>query len=57
MVGLLGRVKPRSMPHDGPKLMQSAENRWRAFNGLVCLPEVIDGVKFIDEVKQSKDAA
>jgi transposase-like protein len=33
------------------KLAQSAENSWRTLNGSVLLPEVIQGVRFIDGVK------
>jgi putative transposase len=33
------------------KLAQSAENSWRALNGSALLPEVIQGVRFIDGVR------
>ena len=33
------------------KLAQSAENSWRTLNGSALLPEVIQGVRFIDGVK------
>ncbi|MEO6923011.1 MAG: IS256 family transposase [Bryocella sp.] len=33
------------------KLTQSAENSWRTLNGSALLPEVIQGVRFIDGVK------
>jgi len=39
------------------KLMQSAQKRWRALNGSERLPEVIQGVPFIDGIKQPKAAA
>ncbi len=39
------------------KLMESASKHWRKLNGCSLLAEVIQGVKFIDGVKQTKDAA
>ena len=33
------------------KLMQSAQDSWRALNGSALLPEVIQGVRFIDGIK------
>ena len=39
------------------KLMQSAEKRWRAFNGSDMLPDVIQGTIFIDGIKQAQVAA
>jgi len=39
------------------KLMQSAEKRWRILNGSERLPDVIQGIPFIDGVKQPKAAA
>ena len=39
------------------KLMQSAEKRWRAFNGSDILPDVIQGTAFIDGIKQEQVAA
>lgn len=39
------------------KLMQSAEKKWRLLNGSSLLPDVIQGIKFIDGVKETKTAA
>ena len=39
------------------KLMQSAEKKWRALNGRELLPEVIQGITFIDGIKQEQVAA
>jgi transposase-like protein len=39
------------------KLMQSAQKRWRTFNGTETLPDVINGVQFIDGIKTSQVAA
>ena len=39
------------------KLMQSAEKKWRLLNGSSLLPDVIQGIKFIDGVKDTKEAA
>jgi putative transposase len=39
------------------KLMQSAEKRWRTLNGSERLPDVIQGIPFVDGVKQPKAAA
>ncbi len=37
------------------KLGQSAEKRWRKLRGFKLLADVIEGVKFIDGVKQTID--
>jgi putative transposase len=39
------------------KLMQSAQRRWRTLNGSEQLPDVIQGIPFVDGVKQPKAAA
>jgi transposase-like protein len=39
------------------KLMQSASKRWRLLNGSNLLPDVIQGVKFIDGIKPQQAAA
>jgi putative transposase len=39
------------------KLMQSASKRWRILNGSNLLPDVIQGVKFIDGIKLQEAAA
>ena len=39
------------------KLMQSAAKGWRKLNGAILLPEILQGVQFVDGVKVSKDAA
>jgi putative transposase len=39
------------------KLMQSAEKRWRVLNGSDRLPDVIQGIPFVDGVKQPKATA
>lgn len=39
------------------KLMMSAQKKWRLLNGSAQLPEVIQGVQFIDGEKVTKDAA
>ena len=39
------------------KLMQSAQKRWRTFNGTETLPDVISGVQFIDGIKANQAAA
>jgi len=39
------------------KLMQSASKNWRALNGSEILPDVIQGIPFIDGIKQTQDAA
>lgn len=39
------------------KLMKSAEKKWRLLNGSNLLPDVIQGIKFIDGEKTTKDAA
>ncbi|MBA3482493.1 MAG: hypothetical protein H0T51_11815 [Pirellulales bacterium] len=38
------------------KLMQSAEKRWRAFNGSDILPDVIQGTAFIDGIQYLSNA-
>jgi putative transposase len=39
------------------KLMQSAEKRWRVLNGSERIPDVIEGIPFINGIKQPKEAA
>ncbi|NOZ39752.1 MAG: IS256 family transposase, partial [Planctomycetes bacterium] len=39
------------------KLMMSAQKKWRVLNGSSLLPQVLQGIKFIDGVKATKDAA
>jgi transposase-like protein len=39
------------------KLMQSAAKRWRLLNGSQHLPDVIQGIQFIDGIKPQQDAA
>ena len=39
------------------KLMQSAQKRWRTLNGSERLPDVIQGIPFVDGVRQPKAAA
>ena len=39
------------------KLMQSAQKRWRTFNGTEILPDVINGVQFNDGIKTNQAAA
>jgi transposase-like protein len=39
------------------KLMQSAAKRWRALNGADILPDVIQGIPFVDGEKQTQAAA
>jgi transposase-like protein len=39
------------------KLMQSAAKRWRALNGADILPDVIQGIPFVDGLKQPQAAA
>ncbi len=39
------------------KLSQSAQQRWRRLNGTERLGELIEGVKFVDGIKQEKEAA
>jgi transposase-like protein len=39
------------------KLMQSAAKRWRSLNGADILPEVIQGIPFVDGVRQPQAAA
>ncbi len=37
--------------------MMSAQKKWRLLKGSSLLPEVIQGIHFIDGVKETKDAA
>jgi putative transposase len=39
------------------KLMQSAQKRWRVLNGSDRIPDVIQGIPFIDGIKHPKEAA
>ena len=39
------------------KLVQSAEKRWRALNGSQLLPDVVQGVPFIDGLRADQAAA
>jgi hypothetical protein len=39
------------------KLMESAKKGWRKLNGCSLLPDVIQGVKFVDGEKVTEDAA
>ena len=39
------------------KLMESASKGWRKLNGAVLLPEILQGMKFVDGIKVAKDAA
>jgi len=39
------------------KLMQSAQKRWRALNGSERIPDVIQGVTFVNGIKEPKAAA
>jgi len=39
------------------KLMQSAEKKWRLLNGSSLLSDVLQGIKFIDGVRETKAAA
>lgn len=39
------------------KLMESAQKGWRKLNGTSLLPEVIQGVKFVDGERSTEDAA
>jgi transposase-like protein len=39
------------------KLMQSAQKRWKLLNGSKLLPDVIQGITFIDGIKSQADAA
>jgi putative transposase len=39
------------------KLCQAAEKKWRILNGSQIIPDVIQGVRFIDGVRQDKTAA
>ena len=39
------------------KLMESAAKKWRLLNGSKLLPEIIQGTKFVDGIKQEKVAA
>jgi putative transposase len=39
------------------KLMESASKRWRQLNGSKIIPDVIQGIKFIDGIREDKVAA
>jgi len=39
------------------KLMMSAQRKWRMLNGSTLLPDVIEGINFIDGIKETKNAA
>lgn len=39
------------------KLMQSASKKWRRLNGAELLPEVLRGVKFVDGIRSTENAA
>jgi transposase-like protein len=39
------------------KLMESASKGWRKLNGALLLPEILQGMKFVDGIKVAKDAA
>ena len=39
------------------KLMMSAQGKWRKLNGANRLPEIIQGITFVDGIKQSQTAA
>jgi transposase-like protein len=39
------------------KLMESASKGWRKLNGALLLPEILQGVKFVDGVKVPEEAA
>ena len=39
------------------KLMQSAEKKWRLLNGSSILPDILQGIKFIDGIREDKVAA
>ena len=39
------------------KLMQSAQKRWRALNGSERIPDVVQGIPFVNGIKQPKAAA
>jgi transposase-like protein len=39
------------------KLMMSAQGKWRKLNGANRLPEIIQGIAFVDGIKQSQTAA
>jgi transposase-like protein len=39
------------------KLMESASKGWRKLNGALLLPEILQGMKFVDGIKVTKDAA
>ncbi len=38
------------------KLMESASKKWRALNGSTLLPEVVQGIVFVDGVRQKPAA-
>jgi putative transposase len=39
------------------KLMESASKGWRKLNGALLIPEILQGMKFVDGIKVAKDAA
>jgi len=39
------------------KLMQSAQKKWRLLNGSSILPDILQGIKFIDGIREDKVAA
>jgi putative transposase len=39
------------------KLAESARRKWRALNGTALLPDVIQGVHFVNGIKQDQAAA
>lgn len=39
------------------KLVQAAEKKWRLLNGSQRIPDVIQGIRFIDGVREEKIAA
>ena len=39
------------------KLMQSAQKRWRPLNGSERIPDVIQGIPFVDGVRPTQAAA
>lgn len=39
------------------KLMESASKGWRKLNGALLLPEILQGMKFVDGIKVTKDVA
>ena len=39
------------------KLRESAAKKWRLLNGSTIIPDVIQGIKFIDGIREDKVAA